>query len=394
MIPILRHRHINNATFISGVIVLIGLLFVFAPTARAIESANIGVLPANPRADNPRTNSIFVFEVKPGASAKDGVKVVNNSNETKNILLYAVDAQNSSDGAFACAQKADEQTGVGQWTKLTKTRVTLAPNSTEIVPFTLTMPANADVGEHNGCIAVQEDVPATQDDSSGIVLSFRSALRVAVVVPGDISAKLGFVDIIRETTAQKVRVSPIVKNDGNVSVDASIDVRLVNIFGSEAAQAGGTFVVLSDQESRFNFELDRPFWGGWYQQKVSARYSPLRLTAADPAAAQTTAADPEWVFVGPTPAALLVELGILALLIGGAAYVLWRRQQQKLLAARTDIYIVEAGDNLQSIATEVNANWRRLAKLNQLKPPYALAPGQEIKVPQMHDTPKPQKSSK
>lgn len=393
MFTVARHCSRKNATFISGVLAIITML-AWSPVAGAIESANIGALPANPRSDNPRTKSIFVFEAAPQESVADGIKIVNNSNETKAILVYPVDAQRSSDGAFACTQRADEQTGVGAWIALAKTRVTLAPHSTEVVPFTLTMPARVDVGEHNGCIAVQEDVPAAQSDTNGIVLSFRSALRVAVVVPGDIMAKLQFQDTVREVTADMIKISPVVQNNGNVSVDAAFDVKLVNLFGAETAKAGGTFVVLRDQESRFNFEIDRPFWGGLYRQQVSASYTPLRADMADAAAAQTVDAETEWMYVEPTPVALLLELIILAMLVGGIGYIAWRRRQQKNLAIKTTTFIVERGDNIQSLAADAGVHWRRIATLNHLKPPYTIRPGQKIKVPQVHEKAKRKKSKR
>lgn len=382
-----------KVTVISGFLLLMLQLMVVSP-AGAIESANIGALPANPRDDVPRSKSIFVYELKPGIGQKDGVMVINNSSSEKNILVYAVDSQRSSDGAFACAQKADEQVGLGKWTVLEKTRVTVAPNSSEVVPFTITLPANVDVGEHNGCIAVQEDVAPSAEQSNGILLSYRSALRIAVLVPGAITSKLDFNNVLFDVTSGKVKVSPIVKNTGNVSVDATILSRLMNVFGQESAKAEGTFVVLANQESRFNFELDRPFWGGWYQQKVSASYVPLRFTDAAPAEAKKSEAVSRWVYVSPTPAALLIETLIALAILGGIGYVLWQRRQRVLFAKYSEVYIVESGDTLQGMATEAGVSWRQLARLNNIKPPYTLTPDQEIKIPGAHDKPKRQTSKK
>lgn len=45
------------------------------------------------------------------------------------------------------------------------------------------------------------------------------------------------------------------------------------------------------------------------------------------------------------------------------------------------IYLVKAEDTIQSIATEHNLSWKKLANANHLKAPYTLAAGDEIKVP-------------
>lgn len=393
MVLVAKKYSIQKVTFISGFLLLAMQLLLVSP-ASAIESASIGALPANPREDVPRSKSIFVYELKAGAGQKDGVKVINNSSSEKNILVYAVDSQRSSDGAFACAQKADEQTGIGKWTVLEKTRVTLAPNSSEVVPFTITLPNDADVGEHNGCIAVQEDVPPSSEQSNGIVLSYRSALRLAVLVPGMITSKLDFNNVLFEVVADKVKISPIAKNTGNVSVDASIAARLLNVFGQEVAKAEGTFVVLANQESRFNFELDRPFWGGWYQQIVSASYVPLRFTDAAPAEAKKAEAASRWVYVSPRPAALLIETLAVLVVLGGIGYAIWQRRQRVLFTKYSEVYIVESGDTLQGLATEAGVSWRQLARLNNIKPPYTLTPDQEIKIPGAYDKSKRQIAQK
>lgn len=122
----------------------------------AIEYGGFGGRPAFPRADNPRTESIFVHTLEPGAVQKEGVTVINNSTETKTVFVYAADSTPSTGGAFACKQFAEEQTDVGSWIKLEKNEIKLAAGSTQMIPFTITIPNNASVGEHNGCILIQE----------------------------------------------------------------------------------------------------------------------------------------------------------------------------------------------------------------------------------------------
>jgi uncharacterized protein YvpB len=49
--------------------------------------------------------------------------------------------------------------------------------------------------------------------------------------------------------------------------------------------------------------------------------------------------------------------------------------------ASNKTYIVQRGDFLAGIARRLNVNWRKLADLNDLKPPYILYPGQKLKIP-------------
>lgn len=375
MTPLVKYLAIAGSTLTVGISLLLGTV------AGAVESHGIGAVPAHPRADNPRSSSIFVYEIKPGSDIQDAIKVVNNTDTKRNIKIYPVDSQHSSDGAFACAQAADKQAAVGTWIKLASERITLEPMSNEVVPFTLQVPQSADSGEHNGCIAVQEDLPPQESSTNGIVLSFRSAIRVAITVPGAIHAKVSFLDIYSEVARDKLRLSPVLKNDGNVSVDADLSVGLKNILGMQVASASGKFSLLKSEESRFNFEVEDPFWGGWYQKVGSINYVPLRENTADQGAKQFAGAQSEWVYINPQPAAALIEIIAVLGIAGGIAYYLWNRQQHRLLATRTTDYRVQPGDNLQALAAGANISWQKLAKLNDLKPPYSLTTGQTIRLP-------------
>ena len=349
--------------------------------ASAIESFGVGAIPANPRADNPRTKSIFVYELGQNQGVNDGVKVINNSDATKTLAVYAVDSQASSDGAFACAQQADTQKEVGNWVKLDKNEVTLAPKTSETVNFTLKVPAHADVGEHNGCIAIQDESAGAKENKNGVVLSFRSAIRIAITVPGELVANLQFVNVKTKTTNQgKLQVTPAVRNLGNVSLDTDLQVTLENFLGLSVTNSGGEFPVLRQTTGQFNFELIPPFWGGFYKQITSAHYTPLAQSGKASAPHDITAHS-TWLFIPPQPAAAFTELATLLLAATAVVMTIRRRHHHKHLHRHAVAYEVRDEDNLQTIASRHEIEWRKLAKLNKLKPPYVIATGDTIMVP-------------
>jgi hypothetical protein len=332
-------------------------------------------------ASNPRTKSIFVYALSPNQTANDGIKVVNNSDETKTLTVYAVDSQPSSDGAFACAQQADAQKEVGKWLSLSKTRVTLEPKTNETVNFSVTVPAHADVGEHNGCIAIQDVSAGTQQSQNGIALSFRSALRVAVTVPGTLVTKLQFVDVKTKSLSQeKLQVTPTVRNLGNVSLDTDLQVKLVNMFNAPVVSNGGKFPVLRQTTGKFNFELETPFWGGWYKRVTEARYAPLAQSDTKPTP-ETLKTQSAWVFIMPQPLAALIELGVIVLAAAAIVATIWRRYRHNQMHVRAMRHTVSSDDDLQTIAQTYHVRWQKIAQLNKLKPPYALKPGTVIRVP-------------
>jgi hypothetical protein len=361
---------------------------ILAPlSAHAVEYGGVGGRPANPQSGNPRTESIFIHTLNPGESVKDGVKVLNNTAEQKTLLVYAVDSAVSSGGAFACTQAVDEKKDVGRWIVLSKTEVVLPSLAYEVVPFTLSAPSSASVGEHNGCIIIQEKKVQSSggQQQGGIQLSFRTGLRVAVLIPGAISRKLvisGFSTERKPTGAFLLK--PAVKNEGNVSVDANLQVVTSYFFGKVLSRNGGEYPVLRGEESRWNLDLAKPFWGGWYKSALSVSYNanPTAQIGSAKDEQQVTLRGPTvWFWSMPAPAALIIECSILLVLLGLIVVVLRGLMIRRAVRKTWEIHLIRSGETINDIAQGLGVPWRVLVRANKLRAPYVLKAGQKIKVP-------------
>jgi len=350
----------------------------------AIEYGGFGGRPAYPREDNPRTESIFVHTIEPGNTVTDGVKVVNNTAEAKTMMVYAADSTRSTGGAFACEQFSESKDEVGAWINLTKSEVTLEPSTSEVIDFTITVPAAASVGEHNGCVLIQEK-KVSNPEKAGVNLSVRTGLRVVVTIPGETVRKLGIVNF---TSSKKdngsVILRPQVKNSGTVSIDANISVSTRSWFGKLMLQQGGQYPILRNETSEWNFEFKPPFWGGWYKSHLSVEYD------ADAAAgvgvksgkALTKLEGPTiWFFTMPSATGLAIEALILLVLIIIIAGLCLQRRRRRWIHRNWQHISVDSNDSIQSLAKEFDVSWKLLAKVNKLKPPYGLKTGDKIKVP-------------
>ena len=359
---------------------------VFGNNALAIEYGGMGGRPAYPRPDNPRTESIFIHTLEPGEVQEEGVLLVNNTDEQKTLLVYAVDGMVSSGGAFACRQMTEPKKDVGTWIALEKSEVTLGSGTSEIVPFTISVPQNAGVGEHNGCIVIQEKKEKTEGQT-GMTLSFRTGLRVAITVPGELARKLEVVDFT--VTPQEGRgflLQPKVKNLGNVSIDADIRVVTKYFFGLTHIEHGGQFPILRGETSDWNFELKKPFWGGWYRSSFVLEYGEDLGTEIGKETGQKIRLEGPsiWFFSTPKPAALAIEI-IVLLLLGFSGFLFWlSRKRKKWIKENWVVYEVKHGEDINSLAKRFDASWKLLAKVNKLQPPYALKTGEKIKVPPAH----------
>ena len=349
----------------------------------AIENGGIGGKPANPNKDNPRSSSIFVYELEPGGVVADAVQVVNNTSSQKTLLVYPVDSQIASGGTFTCAQKIDQPISVGSWVKMDKTEVVLAPNSSQNVGFTINVPKTASAGESDGCIVIQDSDRQTSAQNSGISLSFRTAIRVAITVPGKITKDLSFTTVTAKTTDKHViNLSAGLKNNGNVSLDTELSVAVRTVFGTTARKAGGTFPVLARSEAAFNFETPEPFWGGWYKVGATATYNAdPNKSIGESGQTKTINGPTATIFVAPQPRALLIEAVGAIVVFGAAGWFLWRRLHLYKLRSKSKTFIVKEGVTLQKIADAYGISWKKIAKINGLKPPYHLEPGSRIKIP-------------
>ncbi len=413
---------------ISSLLLLVVCIGILPSEANAALS--FGVRPAFPREDNDRTESIFVHTAEAGTTINEGVRVINNSGEEKHLLLYARDSAPSTGGGFACGQISDIATGVGSWIRFDLSTfaiieeapsedseeravetpdvevppvvtvvppvyvdgVTLGsvPGSVDIVipagkdllvPFTISVPANAQVGESNGCILIQEIKP--QEAESGVSLSMRSGLRVAMTVPGDIERNLIFSQFRLNKRDGGIFFLPSVKNIGNVSVDTDVLVDVRYFFGKQYEQFGGQFPILRGETYEFNFEMKPTFWGGLYSARAQFSYdkNDSAQVGLNTGGALTTVESKKlWFFMIPSLPGLAIEVGVLALLI---LLVLFARRTlgvAKMRKSWTPITIKKKSSAID-FANERGIPYAVFVRVNGLRAPYFLFNGQTVLAP-------------
>lgn len=243
-----------------GKLVSISVIVTLVASVQVLADGGYGIRPANPDPSNHRTNSIFIYNLKPGEQKADQVNVVNNTDTTRTLSLDVVDSTVTSTGTFSCRQHVEEKQLAGAWLRLAKKEVTLAPHSNEVIDFTVQVPLSAEPGEAGGCVTIQDnnEQPA-QDKRTGMVIATRQALRVAVIVPGDIHRQVtidGF-DVSLAQGEQSYTVK--LKNTGNVSADTKVKLKLTDMFGKVVYENGGEYPVVRDTT------LELPFTGGYRQ---------------------------------------------------------------------------------------------------------------------------------
>lgn len=118
-----------------------------------IRSEGFTIVPANPNTINSRK---FIFEIRPGESSNDFVSVQNLSNQPVKFLLYGADPTFSAQGTPAYKTRQSGGNGEGSWIKFDNQEFTLQPNEQRIERFTITVPKEAELGEHRAGITIEK----------------------------------------------------------------------------------------------------------------------------------------------------------------------------------------------------------------------------------------------
>lgn len=185
-----------------------------------------------------------------GGVVKDEVAVVNLSKVPLTLNLYAVDAVNGPDGELGLKPAADKPEDAARWVRFRtpsgKAYVKLAPQQTVFVPFRVSIPKNAPVGDHLAGIVVSTVAKgATPGDRGSVVeLEQRVALKMAVRVAGELRPELSVEGLSARYTGTlnplgrgTAVVTYTVRNTGNVRLGGQQSVAVTGLFGGAAEAA-------------------------------------------------------------------------------------------------------------------------------------------------------------
>ncbi|MDX8031954.1 DUF916 domain-containing protein [Lentzea sp. BCCO 10_0856] len=286
-------------------ILVSGLLLVgFAVPAHAAEPATFGVRPATAEAPDSRNN--FSYSATPGAVVRDFVAVSNVSAQPLKLRVYASDAFNTPEGGFDLLPSGRESADVGKWVIADRPEVEVAPRSTVIVPFALTVPANATPGDHTGGIVASLTTSATGSDGQRVAVEQRVGARVYLRVSGDLTPRLSIEGLTASYRGQwfgsgAVALSYVVRNTGNVRLGGKQRMWVETPWGSvvDGPAVADLPELLPGSTFRVSAVVDGVLPAGWVDGV--AHIEPVAPAGTAPlpgvAEARTTTAAPPWVVV-------------------------------------------------------------------------------------------------
>ncbi|MFE7467533.1 WxL protein peptidoglycan domain-containing protein [Streptomyces sp. NPDC057499] len=223
---------------LTGLLLTGVLLPAGAPTAHAADNGSWSVYPAT-TGTGPRP--YFYLSADPGATLRDKVTVTNKTDRPQTYRLYAADAYNTArDGGFAVRGKGERQRSVGAWARTGREKVTVPPRGSVDVPLTITVPEDAEPGDHPGAlVALDERVDPAGDGSVAVGIQRAVGARIYLRVNGPTVPALSVDDIRIEHTQPLVPgtgesravISYTLRNRGNVTLSPKVALRAEGLFG-------------------------------------------------------------------------------------------------------------------------------------------------------------------
>ncbi|QHC68098.1 DUF916 domain-containing protein [Rathayibacter sp. VKM Ac-2759] len=232
---------------------LVGALALSAaPPASAADQISWAVSPASDGAPDKR--SWIELDLDPGAVVSEEAAVTNLSDQTVTFRIDAADGYFTDKGRFNMLPSDQESVDAGTWIQAPET-VTVEPGAVGIVPFTVTVPDNAEPGDHAAGIAASLVSVGADAGGSSVGVESRIGFRVMTRVTGDVAPSVAVEDI---ATDYRLSWNPFAP--GSLSVDAEIvntgNVRLL-LDGTVSAQGASAPLVAEDAAAQELLPGDR-----------------------------------------------------------------------------------------------------------------------------------------
>ncbi len=325
--------------------------------------------------------SDFNFNISPGNKAESKLTFVNRTTLDKKYSLAAVDSEINNQQHIVFKNVSDPTNVINTWIAFDQTNINVPAGTAQIIPFTINVPADTYPGSYYGGISITHG-RAEQDDNTpapsfGVTVQSRNVVALTINVAG--------------TVLNDYRVTPFgflpdekvytltINNDGNVlmSFEGKINVttnspfaepKVVELSIPQFRMLPGTSITKKIEFS------DVPFFGELSAQLEGELKAFNGIKNEYELITQIKEGRTDTVFSWPLVYGFTTILAILILVLSLSMY-----SSRKYLKECTN-YQVEGNETLIEIAEKHQMNWKKLARINSLRPPYSLKPNQKLLV--------------
>ncbi|GAB4335088.1 MAG: hypothetical protein Kow0010_22410 [Dehalococcoidia bacterium] len=262
-------------SFILGLMVAAVGLMVHASVAVASDPPKVSLV-LEP-VDN-GASPFFEAVVEPGDAHELVVVVRNAGAETVTARTYAADAYTMVNGGFGVRLADEPLEGPALWLDYPDEIITLAPGESVRRAFTVNVPGTARAGEYLAAVVVQNADPiAVSGDGITLAQVQRTAIAVALSIPGDRTATLAIGEPEHRVDGGRSTIAFPVINEGNAHATPTGEMVLSDLEGNELVRVPlslGTFY--AGMPGRVEVQFDGMLEPGRYHASLVLSYADHR----------------------------------------------------------------------------------------------------------------------
>ena len=243
--PRRRGRRGQHVPFVAAVLALVIVALPAPALPAAADTITWGIAPASAEGADGRVSVRATLD--PGQQYTDFVELSNLSAHDLTFALAAADGTVTDAGDFDVLADSAASTRAGRWVQIAET-VEIEARSSVIVPFTVTVPADATPGDHPAGIvaSLATEGPA----AGGVDVVARTGVRLHLRVPGEIEAaltpqitSLRFIPNLNPFAPGELTLDWEIENAGNVRLGG---VAVLSVAGLGGSLPQGEEIVLGD----------------------------------------------------------------------------------------------------------------------------------------------------
>jgi hypothetical protein len=231
-----------------------------AALADGADTPAVDVLPGNTHATDPNGGLWFVHRLDAGAHGEGTALLINPAAVPQVVHLYARGVDFSPSGAASVSN--DAGAGIASWVHFATPTVTVPPSTRMPVSYDVTVPADADPGDHTGAIVAESGAL----HAGHVTVIKRIATRFYVTVPGPVVVAFRL-DHLRHSLSSplwphSVGAAATVVNTGTIRFTPHVTIN--------GHVASGSTLALAHSIEPYTVKLHVPWYGGHLHLRVVA----------------------------------------------------------------------------------------------------------------------------
>lgn len=185
--------------FAAAVALAAAVLASSSTAAAAADDAPVSWSVSPASSTGPDGRSWVELELDPGESVTEHLAVRNLGEAATTFALTAADGYFTATGRFNMLQSGQESVDAGTWISVDDS-VKVEPGGMAIVPFTISVPADATPGDHAAGVAAAITSTGTTDNGAQVGVESRVGFRVITQVTGDLAPAMALSAVTAEYT--------------------------------------------------------------------------------------------------------------------------------------------------------------------------------------------------